>query len=151
WLARIDGVRSTVTAAGALEIRHAVAGGTLVVSPASVRRVALCPERFALSMTLEDERGSSEVSIGTEDFYFAPGEARVSVDHMTFIIDDMRPAISWFETTERLRDLERTMPWAGMMGGSRLSAWLGGALSGAERVGLACEAERARFEGVLAA
>src|SRR5690606_22873236 len=71
WLARIAGVRSTVTAAGALEIRHAVAGGTLVVSPASVRRVALCPERFALSMTLEDERGSSEVSIGTEDFYFA--------------------------------------------------------------------------------
>jgi hypothetical protein len=149
WLERIDGVEATLEASGDLEIRHAVPGGTLRVSPASVRRVAMSPQRFALSVTIERRSGQHEVQIGTDDFYFAPDEARIDIEGIELWVPAMPPCIGWFETKQRLRAVERELAWAGPLPCGASIAWLCGALAGAERVGIVCTAEQARLASVL--
>ncbi len=150
WLDRIDGVEAKVNASGDLEVSHVVPGGTLVLAPRAVRRVALCPERFAVLAGVEANGSVLDVAIGTDDFYFAPAEATVKLGSITFEVDEMPALVSWLETRLRLRSLEREIAWAGAAPCGGPLAWLSGALAGAERVGLACEVERARFEVVLA-
>jgi hypothetical protein len=151
WLERLDGIQATVTASGALEISHAVSRGTLLVAPATVRRVALSPERFGVSATIAGADGVRDVLIGTEDFYFTPDEGHVEIEGMAFAFPNMPAAITWFETKQRLRALEREMAWAGPLGCGGAIAWVRGALAGAERSGLVCGPERERFECVLEA
>lgn len=151
WLERLDGVRATVTASGEMEIRHAVPGGTLVLSPPLVRRVAFSSERFAVSVVLAGDGGPAEVFIGTSDFYFSPGDPRVELDGVQFHVADMPASMSWFETKQRLRTLERHIAWAGPLACGAALAGMSAALEGAERVGLACSAERERFDAILAA
>ena len=150
WLVRVDGVGATLTATGELEIAHVVPGGTLVVAPAAVRRVSLSQERFAVSLMLEAGGPAlREVVIATDDFYFAPDEPRITLGSTDFVATDMPAMVSWFEARQRLRALEREIAWAGARPSGVPIAWLRGALAGAERVGLACAAERRRFESVV--
>jgi hypothetical protein len=150
WLERLEGLQTKVTAAGALEIAHVVLGGTLILSPGAVRRVAVLTERLALSVEIEGA-GALEIIIGPQDFHFLPCEGRVVIEGVTFVAADMPARIAWFETRKRLRALEREMAWAGPLGCGGDLAWMHGALAGAERIGLVCTAERGRLERVLAA
>jgi hypothetical protein len=150
WLARLNGLETSVTTAGALEIAHAVRGGTLVLSPSAVRHIALSPDGLLLSVTVE-RAGALDLMIGPQDFHFAPGEARIELEGTTFVFAQRPAGVSWFETRRRLRALEREMAWAGPLACGGAIAWMHAALAGAERIGLVCTAERERFESVLAA
>lgn len=150
WLERIDGVRAVVTASGELEVSHAVRSATWVLPPGAVRRLALRPERFALSVEIELDGVAAEVVVGTEDFHFAPSEARVDLGGVAFVLHEMPASVSWFETRLRLRSVEREIAWAGAVPCGGAIAWLHAALAGAERVGLSCGAERSRLDAVLA-
>jgi hypothetical protein len=151
WLERIDGLQVKATETGALEVFHAVPGGTLLLSPSAVRRVALSPERFGLSAAVERGGRVLDVLIGSDDFYFAPSEGRVELESGITFVAEMRASISWFETKHRLQALERELAWAGTLASGATLGWMAGALSGAEAVGLACGAERLRFDNALEA
>ena len=151
WHDRLDGIRTAINDADDLEIRHIVAEEALVVSPASVRRILLRPDRFAVTAAIEIEGVVLEVIIGTDDFFFPPVDAPFMLGTVQLHATGLESSVSWFETKHRLKALERELPWAGPIACGGELAWVSAALAGAERVGLACADERARFDTLSAA